>query len=339
MLGLRDRGEILRPHLAPRIPPVHNSFAKGDVMIDWNKVTERKLEANRRNAQKSTGPNTPEGKERSKYNHTSHGFFCAQLVLPGECYEDFEYLREALIDDFRPQNHAELLLVDRIAIASWKLRRMQRAEEQVHHVVEQTRRDHAKAYTEFYETRVQNFFAEKKIKETLRMKEMARLSREVLEADKGDRGDIATSLACEFLAAGACGAGRSEGSFERVARYEQRLENSIHRAINQLRNMRKGKNVDDLPPSPYSAKQMDSVEERYEEFCDRVERESGQRPPPFCVIDGATELPPGYGRSNRRDAMPENAPPCAVGEAKMRNEPTVAPPEPPDDDPIAQDRA
>ncbi|MEA2709630.1 MAG: hypothetical protein QOF78_2231, partial [Phycisphaerales bacterium] len=47
-------------------------------------VSQRKRRANRRNAQKSTGPRTAEGKRRAARNSISHGIFCFDLLLDGE---------------------------------------------------------------------------------------------------------------------------------------------------------------------------------------------------------------------------------------------------------------
>src|SRR5688572_12041890 len=95
-------------------------------------ISERKLHANRLNAQKSTGPRTAAGKDKSSRNATSHGFFCRHAVQPGECFDDFEDQRERFLDDLRPQNFGELRIVDSIVIASWKLLRLQRSEQHLH---------------------------------------------------------------------------------------------------------------------------------------------------------------------------------------------------------------
>jgi hypothetical protein len=47
-------------------------------------TSPRKAEANRRNAQKSTGPKTPEGKDAVRLNALKHGLLCREVLLPGE---------------------------------------------------------------------------------------------------------------------------------------------------------------------------------------------------------------------------------------------------------------
>ena len=56
-------------------------------------ISRRKLRANRRNAEKSTGPRTPEGKARASRNATTHGVFCRDVVVPGEDRAGFVHCR------------------------------------------------------------------------------------------------------------------------------------------------------------------------------------------------------------------------------------------------------
>ena len=58
--------------------------------------TEKQIEANRRNAQRSTGPKTPERKARSALNALQHGIRSSLAVIPGESPENFETLYDAL---------------------------------------------------------------------------------------------------------------------------------------------------------------------------------------------------------------------------------------------------
>jgi hypothetical protein len=87
-----------------------------------------KIEANRRNAQKSTGPKTPEGKAASSRNALRHGLTARQLILFDETEQDFANFHEELRDSHAPADAAEAALVERIAVAHWRLRRVWRAE-------------------------------------------------------------------------------------------------------------------------------------------------------------------------------------------------------------------
>jgi hypothetical protein len=53
-------------------------------------ATQAQFHANRRNAQASTGPRTPEGKAASSANATRHGLSAAFRVLPNENQEEFD---------------------------------------------------------------------------------------------------------------------------------------------------------------------------------------------------------------------------------------------------------
>jgi len=54
-------------------------------------TSEKKAQSNRRNALKSTGPKTPEGKDAVRLNALKHGLLSQEILLPGE---DEEALRE-----------------------------------------------------------------------------------------------------------------------------------------------------------------------------------------------------------------------------------------------------
>src|SRR5690242_20268545 len=57
-------------------------------------ISPARLAANRRNAMLSTGPRTPEGKQRSKMNGLVHGCRSDQLIIPGEDPAAFERRRD-----------------------------------------------------------------------------------------------------------------------------------------------------------------------------------------------------------------------------------------------------
>src|ERR1700757_3268620 len=91
-------------------------------------ISDKQLEANRRNALKSTGPKTGEGKARSSMNALRHGLTAAQAVLPHENEDDYEKIREGMLESYAPENPAEQALVEELVIAYWRLMRMHRVE-------------------------------------------------------------------------------------------------------------------------------------------------------------------------------------------------------------------
>jgi hypothetical protein len=80
------------------------------------------IEANRINAQSSTGPTSPEGVKRSSQNATRHGFTGQQVVLscPEEksAYEDHCI---SLIELYQPKTHEETDLIQQYADQRWTL--------------------------------------------------------------------------------------------------------------------------------------------------------------------------------------------------------------------------
>ena len=83
----------------------------------------KQIEANRRNALKSTGPITPEGKERSRCNAIRHGL-TGQTVIAGlENAEDYQAFEAVVIADYDAETAVERELVLRLASVLWRLRR------------------------------------------------------------------------------------------------------------------------------------------------------------------------------------------------------------------------
>ncbi len=86
-------------------------------------ATEKQLEANRRNAQKSTGPRTIEGKSNSSRNNLRHGLTGQISLLPTEDREAHDTFCNELIESFNPETPMEHQLANSIAEDSWRLNR------------------------------------------------------------------------------------------------------------------------------------------------------------------------------------------------------------------------
>ena len=83
----------------------------------------KQIEANRRNALKSTGPTTPEGKERSRHNALRHGLTAETVIAALEDAEDYQAFEAAVIADYDAESAVERELVLRLASVLWRLRR------------------------------------------------------------------------------------------------------------------------------------------------------------------------------------------------------------------------
>jgi hypothetical protein len=83
----------------------------------------KQIEANRRNARKSTGPITQEGKERSRCNAVRHGLTAETVIGALEDAEDYRAFEGAIIADYDVQSAVERELVLRLASLLWRLRR------------------------------------------------------------------------------------------------------------------------------------------------------------------------------------------------------------------------
>jgi len=87
-------------------------------------ISRKQIEANRSNAQKSTGPRSSAGKARSGANAFKHGLTAERVLLPGETPEDFEAFRLDVHGYFAPEGLMEEQLAERAASLMWRLRRV-----------------------------------------------------------------------------------------------------------------------------------------------------------------------------------------------------------------------
>jgi hypothetical protein len=90
--------------------------------------SEAQIRANRRNAQASTGPRTPEGKAISSANSTKHGLTGGFRVLSEESQEQFDELVAEYYTAYAPANSHERFLVEEMVQARWRIARLRRLE-------------------------------------------------------------------------------------------------------------------------------------------------------------------------------------------------------------------
>jgi len=83
----------------------------------------KQIEANQRNALKSTGPTTPQGKDRSRRNAIRHGLTAETVIAALEDAEDYQAFEAAVTADYDAESAVERELVLRLASVLWRLRR------------------------------------------------------------------------------------------------------------------------------------------------------------------------------------------------------------------------
>ena len=178
-------------------------------------LSAKKRLANQRNAQKSTGPKTPEGKKRSSTNAITHGVFCQEVVIVKEDLPLFKALRREMIQDLKPQRLVEMQMVDKIVECTWKQRRLRVSEA-----------------TE-YEAELRG---ELETRGVTWDQEMA----------NDHHPDYCAPVAMTRMM------DRDYCGLEHYSRLDQRLQNMIHRCLKELRTLREDRaEIDGLPSSPF----------------------------------------------------------------------------------------
>ena len=91
-------------------------------------ATIPQIEANRLNAQKSTGPRSAEGKASSRFNALKHGADARALIIPGEDEAGLLNVTREYYEELRPEGVVETELVDTLVRCHWEKRRVPRLE-------------------------------------------------------------------------------------------------------------------------------------------------------------------------------------------------------------------
>jgi hypothetical protein len=194
-------------------------------------TSERQRTANQANALHSTGPNTPEGKAAVRLNAFRHGLLARDVVLPGEDANTFEDLWNQIRTHLSPVGPIEELLVDRIVNATWRLRRLARAETALFHWrMYDIKADRLAEQRGSYEKDplMEGLSAYRVITDTAAHS----TATEALEQAKYERDRD------EVLLGRALDADAKQGdAFAKLARYERSLERSLHRSLNELRQL------------------------------------------------------------------------------------------------------
>jgi hypothetical protein len=169
------------------------------------------VSANRANAQKSTGPRTPEGKAAVAQNAVRHGLLAQEVVIKGEDPGEFEFYRDQMLEELAPAGQMESLLAHRIVGLAWRLRRAERLQAAAFDKVEDQSKPPELVLSPEQASRLLAVLAETGVQPPVPM-------------------------------AGGPGAGRravqdfnQERVLDRLLVYERRIEHSLYRTMGELR--------------------------------------------------------------------------------------------------------
>jgi hypothetical protein len=91
-------------------------------------TSQARIISNQKNAKRSSGPKTPEGKERSKMNALKHGLRAETILLPTENADEFDDMLAEFMDEWKPPTGTRRQLVRRTVETAWRLNRCVRIE-------------------------------------------------------------------------------------------------------------------------------------------------------------------------------------------------------------------
>jgi hypothetical protein len=212
-------------------------------------TSDRKAEANRQNALKSTGPKTLEGKTAVRLNAVKHGLLSDQVLLPDEDEDALRELSERLRAELQPEGELENLLVDRITAATWRLRRLGRVEAgiftfELYAELAERAQHEANTYTRT-ESPVDDFTDmylprtiitdEQKHQEAT---DKARKLESIRDAETATLGQTFVRDA------------NKANAFSKLSRYETTIERSLYKALHELQRLQAARRAEGNVPPP-----------------------------------------------------------------------------------------
>jgi hypothetical protein len=199
-------------------------------------TSEKQVQANQRNARKSTGPKTSEGKAAARYNATKHGLLAEEVLIPGEDEAHLADLGERLRDELQPMGELENMLMDRIIAAYWRLRRVGRVEasifawERYRELAERTRKEALSYNKQVQEEKINNLLGpgRPQIEDKKELRELLVRTNELEEMQDGET----TTLGRTFVRDA-----DETNAFSKLSRYETTLERSLYKALHELQRL------------------------------------------------------------------------------------------------------
>ncbi len=195
-------------------------------------ATKRQIKANRRNAQKSTGPKTEAGKAASSRNALCHGLTATHaIVLPDENADAFESLQQEVLADLNPQGALQAALAERIVVLLWRLDRAARLECQtfVHgQLIAERNRVSSAPFRAISQDLLKQHFGGKDGDATSQTLDDIFFTEFKIDLDIRERAPWAEVLAERK---------QNARAFDRVGRHEASLQRALHRTLDEFRRL------------------------------------------------------------------------------------------------------
>jgi len=87
-------------------------------------ISEKQQQANRQNAQKSTGPKTPAGREAVRFNALTYGLRTRETILERENAREYSELWDELDAEWQPQTRTDRIYLETMVTSQWLLKRI-----------------------------------------------------------------------------------------------------------------------------------------------------------------------------------------------------------------------
>ena len=213
-------------------------------------TSDKQTEANRRNALKSTGPKTPEGKAAVRLNALKHGLLSRETLLPGEDEEALTELSDLLREELQPVGELQNLLVDRIISAYWRLSRLGRVEAgifawELYGQWANRARVEASSYTKqvggLKDLDPDPFQPTTKITDQEKHQEAISKAREMESKREAETATLGRTFIRDADGANA---------FSKLSRYETAIERSLYKALHELQRLQAARRADGNVPPP-----------------------------------------------------------------------------------------
>ncbi|MCL5280620.1 MAG: hypothetical protein M1376_12020 [Planctomycetes bacterium] len=201
-------------------------------------TTEAQIQANCANAQKSTGPRTPEGKDTPRaplrataaQNALKHGLFAREGAIRGEDEQEFQEYQENLLNQLIPGTPLEEVLAERVVDLSWRLKRAARDQEKAFVVLYEKQTAGVASATGLCVAGVPPARVEGVPPSNRGPAALATRGQDARDTDTAAQRDAAIGwmIVADFS---------REAVLDRLLRYERRIESSMYRALNELRRV------------------------------------------------------------------------------------------------------